>query len=135
MNMVINFLGLIAAAAAFLSIWIGHVAVRKVEAVSRTIWFPTIVTLALGLSLEYLSLITGNPSMKIVFGIVGVTLLWDSLELTRQQHRIKRGHAPANPNNPRHAFFLAELNSHATTQDLLKREPIGSPFHTGEGKG
>jgi len=121
--MEINTLGVVAAITAFLSIWSGHVAVRKIEAVSRTIWLPTVVAIAFGLGLEYLSFVTDNLSMKIISGIVGITLLWDALEFTRQQHRIERGHAPANPNNPRHAVFLAKPNTRATTQDLLKREP------------
>jgi hypothetical protein len=117
-----NTLGLTAAATAFLAIWIGHVAVRKIEAASPVIWIPTVIALALGLITEYCSLVTNNLNLKIVFGIVGVTLLWDALEFTRQQKRIRKGHAPANPNNPRHAKILAEFPS-ATTQDLLKHEP------------
>jgi hypothetical protein len=120
-----NWLGLIAAATAFLSIWVGHVAVRKIEASSRTIWIPTVVAIVLGVSLEYLSLIVDNLLLKTAFGIMGITLLWDALEFTRQQNRIKHGHAPANPNNPRHARILKEHPS-ATTVDLLNREPTGS---------
>ncbi len=32
-------------------------------------------------------------------GIFGITLLWDALECVRQQRRVVRGHAPANPQN------------------------------------
>jgi hypothetical protein len=60
-----------------------------------------------------------------VLGILGITLLFDSFELVRQQKRIMKGHAPANPDNPRHAKILREYPS-ATTLDLLKREPMGS---------
>lgn len=119
-----NTLGLIAAVTAFLSIWFGHVAVRKIESTSRTIWIPTVTALALGLITEYCSLITVNLSLKTTLGITGVTLLWDALEFTRQQKRIIKGHAPANPNNPRHVKILAEHKS-ATTLDLLKRDPVG----------
>lgn len=122
--MEINMLGLVAAATAFLSIWIGHVAVRKIEFISRTIWIPTILFTVFGLLAEYFSLITDNLSLSTVLGIAGITLLWDALELTRQQHRVKTGHASANPNNPRHARFLADSNLHVTTRDLLKREPL-----------
>ena len=121
--MQINTLGLVAALTAFLSIWIGHVAVRKIESVSPTIWLPTVIFAALGLMTEYWSLITDNWSLKTVLGILGITVLFDAYELTRQQKRIRKGHAPANPNNPRHVKILAEPNSHATTLDLLKREP------------
>lgn len=120
-----NTLGLTSAITAFLAIWFGHVGVRKIEAASRTILAPTISAVLLGLIVEYLSVITENIHLKAIFGIVGVTLLWDGFEFIRQQKRIRKGHAPANPNNPRHAAILAEPNSHATTRDLLKREPTG----------
>jgi hypothetical protein len=119
-----NFIGVVAALTAFFSIWAGHVAVRKIEAASRTIWIPTGIAIVLGLITEYFSLITDNLSLKTALGIIGITLLWDALEFTRQQKRIVKGHAPANPNNPRHAKILAEHKS-ATTLDLLKREPVG----------
>ena len=122
--MEINTLGLTAAITAFLTIWIGHVAVRKVEAEARDIRLPMFIAIALGLITEYCSLITNNLSLKTTLGILGITLLWDAFEIYRQQNRIKHGHAPANPNNPRHAKILAEYST-ATTLDLLKRDPIG----------
>jgi hypothetical protein len=118
-----NTLGLTAAIVAFVSIWLGHVAVRKVEAEARDIRLPMFIAVALGLVTEYGSLLTDNWSLKTAWGILGVTLLWDAFEIYRQQNRVKHGHAPANPNNPRHARFLADPNLRATTQDLLKREP------------
>ncbi len=127
--MEINSLGLIAAITAFFSIWFGHVAVRKIEFISPTIWIPTIIFAALGLITEYGSLITIHRPQSTVFGILGITLLFDALEFTRQQNRIKKGHAPANPNNPRHTKMLAE-NSSATTLDLLKREPTGETVNS-----
>jgi uncharacterized membrane protein len=120
-----NVLGLTSAITAFLAIWFGHVGVRKIEAASRTVLVPIISAVLLGLIVEYLSVISENIHLKAIFGIVGVTLLWDGFEFIRQQKRIRKGHAPANPNNPRHAAILAEPNSHATTRDLLKREPAG----------
>src|SRR5574341_474511 len=129
--MEINTLGLAAAITAFLSIWIGHVAVRKIEAASRTIWVPALVVIILGITLEYFSIITNNMSLKTVFGITGITLLWDALEFSRQQHRVKKGHAHANPNNPRHVKILAGHPS-ATTLDLLNRDPIGRPVSQAE---
>lgn len=123
-----NSLGLVAAITAFLTIWFGHVAVRKIEFVSPTIWLPTIIFTALGVATEYFSLITDNLSLKTALGILGITLLFDAFEFTRQQKRIRKGHAPANPSNPRHAKILANPKSHATTHDLLKREPTGKPI-------
>lgn len=123
-----NILGFTAALTAFLAIWIGHVAVRKVEAESRNIQIPMTIAITLGLLAEYGSLTIIHRPLSTVLGILGITLLWDAFELYRQEKRIKHGHAPANPNNPRHARILNEPNSCATTQDLLKREPTGLPI-------
>ena len=126
-----NWIGLVAALTAFLSIWAGHVAVRKIEFVSPTIWLPTLIFISLGLIAEYYSLITVHLPLQTTLGIIGITLLWDALEFTRQQKRIIKGHAPANPNNPRHAKILTEHKT-ATTLDLLKRDPIGHVVSTDE---
>jgi len=120
-----NTLGLVAALTAFLTIWFGHVAVRKIEFVAPTLRVPMAIFAALGIFTEYLSLLVDGSWLKAVLGISGITFLFDAFELFRQQRRIRKGHAPANPNNPRHAAILAEPNSHATTLDLLKREPLG----------
>lgn len=119
-----NWVGLAAAAATFFGVWLGHVAVRKIEFVSPTIWLPTTIFVAMGLVTEYCSLTTNNLPLSAFLGILGITLLWDALEFTRQQKRIQKGHAPANPNNPRHAKILVECPT-AITVDLLKREPTG----------
>ena len=58
-----NTLGLVAAITAFLSIWGGHVAVRKIEFASSTIWLPTIACIVLGIGIEYLSLVTHNTQL------------------------------------------------------------------------
>jgi hypothetical protein len=118
-----NTIGLIAALAAFLSVWFGHVAVRKIEFISPTIWIPTTIFAGLGIFVEFLSLSVVNRQLSVTFGILGITLLFDAMELNRQQNRVEKGHAPANANNPRHAKILAEHPT-ATTQDLLKREPV-----------
>ena len=121
--MTINPLGLIAAFTAFFSIWFGHVAVRKIESISPTIWVPSTFFAILGVSCEWLSLKAPSMQIATVFGILGITLLFDSFELARQQRRIMKGHAPANPENPRHAKILKEYPS-ATTADLLKRDTM-----------
>ena len=126
-----NWIGLVAALTAFFSIWFGHVAVRKIEFTSPTLWLPTTIFAALGLIVEYLSLTTIHRPLSTIFGILGITFLFDAFEFTRQQRRIRKGHAPANPNNPRHAKILSEHSS-ATTLDLLKREPIGHGIATDE---
>ena len=125
-----NTIGIVGALATFLSVWFGHVAVRKIEYLSPTLWLPATVFAILGLFVEFLSLSTFNRPLSIAFGIFGLTLLFDALEFTRQQRRVKKGHAPANPNNPRHIKILAEYPS-TTTKDLLKRDPTG---HTSSAK-
>lgn len=117
--MEINTLGLTAAVVTFFSIWAGHVTVRKVESISKTIWIPLFIFALLGVVGEYISWLIHPLSLKVVFGILGVTLFWDAFEMVRQEKRVIKGHAPANPRNPRHALFLAAPNTRATLVDLL----------------
>ena len=121
-----NAIGVVAALATFLSVWFGHVAVRKIELLSPTFWLPTTIFATVGIFVEFLSLSMVYRPFSVALGILGITLLFDALEFTRQQNRVKKGHAPANPNNPRHAKILSEHTS-ATTEDLLKRD---SKSHT-----
>ena len=122
--MELNTIGFVAAASTFLGVWFGHVAIRKIESISPTIWLPTLVFASIGITLEWFSLSTSNLSLSTSAGILGFTFLWDALEFTRQQNRIKKGHAPANPTNPRHARLMRKYTA-VTTLDLLKRDPIG----------
>lgn len=128
--MELNSIGLVAAGSTFFGVWFGHVAVRKIESISPTIWLPTLAFAVAGIISGWISLSAANIFLSTASGILGFTFLWDALEFTRQQNRIKKGHAPANPNNPRHARLMREYAS-ATTLDLLKRDPIGKPVsHT-----
>lgn len=130
--MEINYIGLAAAAATFFGVWLGHVSVRKIDKEVERIWIPATIAFMLGMGLELASLWTDNLVVAAICGILGVTLLWDSLELAvRQPNRIKHGHAPANPNNPRHAQILA-THSKATTIDWLDRNPRGRPYSDDE---
>ena len=124
--MTLNWIGVVAATATFSGIWFGHVSVRKIEAASPILWLPTVIALALGLALEIGALLTSSLYVSGVLGIVGMTVLFDALEFTRQHNRVKHGHAPANPNNPRHARLLAGYQS-ATTINWLDRDPSGHP--------
>jgi hypothetical protein len=126
MNLEINPIGLTAALAAFLGIWLGHVSVRVIERKAKMLLPPILIALVLGLALEIFSLSTFYRPLSAATGILGITILWDALEFVRQEKRIKKGHAPANPSNPRHAQILSEFPS-ATTLNLLKRDPIGCP--------
>lgn len=125
-----NSVGIAAASAAFVGIWLGHVAVRRVEAAVARLWPPVVIAVIVGCGLEVVSVLTRSRSGSVAAGIIGITVVWDAIELLRQQRRVKHGHAPANPNNPRHARLLSECPS-ATTLDLLKRSPAGSPSVVG----
>jgi len=123
-----NFIGLASAAATFLGVWLGHVSVRKIEREVEHVWIPATIALALGITLEFASLQAESLVVAAFCGILGITLLWDALELgVRQPRRIIKGHAPANPKNPRHARMLAAYPE-ATTVDLLERDPRGVPY-------
>lgn len=130
--MEINWLGLASAAATFFGVWIGHVSVRKIEREVTRIWIPATLALLFGIGLELASFRASNLILSTICGILGVTLLWDALELAvRQPKRIKHGHAPANPRNPRHAQILA-THPNATTVDWLDRDPRGFPYSSTE---
>lgn len=129
--MTIQWIGVVAAATTFLGIWFGHVAVRKIEFVAPNIWLPALIAVLAGLTLEILALASQDNHLSVFLGIFGVTLLWDGFEFWRQQKRVEKGHAPANPNNPRHVHILKESRS-ATTLDLLNRDPLGRPVDAEE---
>lgn len=129
--MEINLVGLAAALATFFGVWLGHVSVRKIERETVNLWKPALIAFALGTGLEVAALLTPSLILSAMGSIVGVTLLWDALEFFRQQKRIKQGHAPANPNNPRHAKILADYPE-ASTFDWLERDPRGSAYSSAE---
>jgi apolipoprotein N-acyltransferase len=98
--------GLLFGVTLFLSIWLGHVLVREIE--YRLAWLPWPLFLAAGLGVEVAALLARNPLLSGVLGIVGMTLLWDAIEFHRQERRVRRGRAAANPDNPRHRRLLEE---------------------------
>lgn len=120
--------GLWMAIATFLGIWWGHVGVRWLEAHSERVGPPAAVLSILGIALNVYALFAPTLTLAGVSSIVGITLLWDAFELFRQVNRVRKGHVPANPANPRHTAYLA-AGGPATTVDLLDREPSGSPVH------
>lgn len=132
MHMVINGLGFIAAITAFLSIWMGHVSVRKVEAETNHLWKAMVIYLVAGISLEAAAVIITDRAVSMVCGIIGFSLLWDVLELKRQARRVHRGHAPANPNNPRHSAMLALPPTRVSQGDMvIKAFEHGDPIAQG----
>lgn len=122
--MSLNWIGVIAAVSTFIGVWIGHVSVRKIEYISPNVWLPSGMALFLGLLLELGALVSENLYISAALGIFGITVLWDALEFWRQHQRVRKGHAPANPDNPRHARML-QTSEIPTTIDLLDRNPTG----------
>lgn len=129
--MTLNWIGLIAALATFLGVWIGHVSVRKIEYFSPTIWVPSSVALVLGLLLELGALASEDSYLSTALGIFGITILWDAIEFWRQHQRVRKGHAPANPDNPRHSRLL-QSGKESTTIDWLDRNPMGRHLSSDE---
>lgn len=130
----LQFSGLVLALATFMSIWLGHVGVRWLEAQSVRLEPPMIGLILAGTVLNVISFVMPNLSVAGVCSIVGITLLWDAFELVRQQKRVTKGHAPANLHNPRHAAILA-AHPAATTEHVLDREPLGRPVAQRAGDG
>src|SRR5512137_736010 len=125
--MTLNGIGAVAALATFLGVWIGHVTVRKVEYRAPDLRVPMFIAVVIGLALEVIALSSASLYVSGACGILGMTVLFDALEFRRQFKRVKKGHAPANPHNPRHAPLLAA--GKATTIDRLRREPVGQVAH------
>lgn len=91
----LQFAGPVLALVTFLTIWGGHVMVRIVHYYFGT--RPAPVIFVLGLLLLLGTTQTPNDLLAGAAGIVGLTLLWDSFELHRQEARVRQGHAPLNP--------------------------------------
>ncbi|GEM_PF-1085109 len=121
-GMEINGVGVVSAISALLGIAFGHVVVRWLEFHIERLWLAILAFVWGGFVLEGLSLAVNPLYLKISLGIWGMTLLWDAIELFRQQRRVQRGHAPANPGNPRHRRFLDDPSLSATPVDRLRDE-------------
>ncbi len=129
--MELNTIGLVSAIAAFMSIWWGHVTVRKIEAATVKLWLPMMAAFTLGVISEIIATRTENIQLSAAFGIIGMVFFWDTFEFYRQQKRVKNGRAPAKPNNPRHARIL-KIFPASTTLDLLNRDPRGDKYSQAE---
>ena len=129
--MTINTIGMLTAITTIISIWFGHVMVRRLEARLVRVGLAIAVCLFLGLFYLAGAILVGSNQRSAILGILGITFLWDGLEFKRQEKRVKIGHAPANPDNPRHARLLAQYPS-ATTIDILDREPGGGLYSQAE---
>lgn len=129
--MIVNLIGIFSAIATFFGIWFGHVFVRELEAKFENLKPIIFTCIVVGLGLELASILADQNLLSAVFGVLGITILWDALEFIRQEKRVQKGHAPTNPDNPRHARILADYPD-ATTVNLVNREPRGNPYSTEE---
>ncbi len=89
----------------FLTVWWGHVLVRITHYHFGTRPAPAIFLA--GLLCLLAATQSSNDLLSAVFGIVGLTMLWDAFELHRQELRVRQGHAPLNPRVHRQAAGLA----------------------------
>lgn len=128
--------GLAAAAATFLSVWLGHVAVRFLEYRVARLWMARALFGAAGLACVGASLACTCANGSTELGIFGLVFLYDILELGRQEGRVREGRARANPDNPRHREVYAA--GKALILDLFDREPAPPVYREtrrGAGKG
>ncbi len=123
----LNTIGLIAALITFLTIAFGHIMVRELEYRIPTIKPAITICIFLGIGLEVGAFLADSRTTAAILGIIGITFLWDGLEFYRQQKRVIKGHAPANPNNPRHQRILSQYPT-ATTVNIVNRDPRGYPY-------
>ena len=80
--------GLILAAVTVISIAIGHILVRRLYARFGT--RPAIAFFGLGALLLAGSFAAQNNLFSGILGLVAITLVWDGIEMYRQQKRMQR---------------------------------------------
>jgi hypothetical protein len=113
--MELQYAGPLLALVTFLTIWWGHVLVRIVHYYFGTRPAPAIILLGLLALLG--STQTNADLLSASLGIVGLTLIWDSFELHRQEARVRQGHAPLNPRVHRKAAGMLAANMAAERED------------------
>ena len=96
--MTIEWAGPVLAAVTVVTIGLGHVMVRKANYLFGTV--PAIPLFFLGAGILTASFFVSSDLLSAVLGIVGVTTVWDGVEVIRQENRVRRGHAPENPKRP-----------------------------------
>lgn len=126
-----NTIGMVCALATFLNIWMGHVFVRWAEQRFNNIFTPVALCICAGLGFITGALLSHGMTISAVLGITGLVFLWDGFEFMRQEKRVIKGHAPANPANPRHQRLLRQ-HAMASPVHWLALQPIGRPFTEGE---
>ncbi|MGB9673609.1 MAG: DUF4491 family protein [Anaerolineales bacterium] len=110
----LNFIGIVIGTSLLLGIWLGHVSVRKLEFHLVNLGLAAFLFFLGGIGCEIGALFISNHIGSAVLGVIGMTLIWDGLELFRQQKRVQRGHAAANPANPRHRRILEHFPTAST---------------------
>lgn len=80
--------GVVLALTTFATIGIGHVLVRRLHARFGT--RPAIPFFIMGGIVLLVSLLTKPDLISSVLGITGITLVWDGIEIYRQEKRMQR---------------------------------------------
>lgn len=80
--------GLVLALTTFITIAAGHVLVRRLHALFGT--RPAIPFFILGSLILIFSLFNTLNLVSAVLGITGITLVWDGIEIYRQEKRMQR---------------------------------------------
>ena len=86
--MSLQWAGVILAFVTFATIGIGHVLVRRLHARYGT--RPALPFFGAGLLVLTLSLATQSNLLSAVLGLTAITLLWDGIEMYRQEKRMQR---------------------------------------------
>lgn len=89
--MSLQWAGPVLAIVTFATIGIGHVLVRGLHARFGTL--PAIPLFLSGLLVLSLSLMSGGDLLSGVLGIAAITLIWDGVEIFRQEKRVQASHA------------------------------------------
>ena len=93
--MTLEWTGVVLSITTVVTIGIGHVAVRKLNYLYGI--KPVPAAALVGLVVMVGSLFAESTMLSGVLGIVGITTMWDAIELVRQEKRVQKGHAPRNP--------------------------------------
>lgn len=84
--MTLQWAGPILAGVTFVTIGVGHVLVRRLHARFGT--RPAVPLFVLGASVLSASLFTPSNLLSAVLGITAITLIWDGIEMYRQEKRV-----------------------------------------------
>jgi len=83
--------GIILAAVTFITIAVGHVLVRRLHARFGT--HPAVPFFITGAVVLLASILVHNNLLSAVLGLTAITLIWDGIEIYRQEKRMLRERA------------------------------------------